>query len=82
MSWLLVSNTQVAYNRLRKAFPGLSKLTWPSWTCTLSTPLLVLAVMALTVDPAVAAKAGGKVRMEGKDYVMQDGDVVEFRFNV
>jgi hypothetical protein len=29
-----------------------------------------------------AAKAVGKVRMEGKDYVMQDGDVVEFRFNV
>ncbi|MGZ8176553.1 redox-regulated ATPase YchF [Williamsia sp. SKLECPSW1] len=29
-----------------------------------------------------AAKAAGKVRMEGKDYVMHDGDVVEFRFNV
>ena len=28
------------------------------------------------------AKANGKVRMEGKDYVMADGDVVEFRFNV
>jgi hypothetical protein len=28
------------------------------------------------------AKAQGKVRMEGKDYVMRDGDVVEFRFNV
>ncbi|MFN8194341.1 MAG: redox-regulated ATPase YchF [Nocardioidaceae bacterium] len=28
------------------------------------------------------AKEAGKVRMEGKDYVMQDGDVVEFRFNV
>ena len=28
------------------------------------------------------AKAKGKVRMEGKDYLMQDGDVVEFRFNV
>lgn len=28
------------------------------------------------------AKAKGKVRMEGKDYVMQDGDVVEFRFNL
>ncbi|HET8994532.1 MULTISPECIES: redox-regulated ATPase YchF [unclassified Rhodococcus (in: high G+C Gram-positive bacteria)] len=28
------------------------------------------------------AKAKGKVRMEGKDYVMADGDVVEFRFNV
>jgi len=27
------------------------------------------------------AKARGKVRMEGKDYVMSDGDVVEFRFN-
>lgn len=29
-----------------------------------------------------AAKAAGKVRLEGKDYVMRDGDVVEFRFNV
>ncbi|MFC5177379.1 redox-regulated ATPase YchF [Nocardioides taihuensis] len=28
------------------------------------------------------AKERGLVRMEGKDYVMQDGDVVEFRFNV
>ncbi len=28
------------------------------------------------------AKANGWVRMEGKDYVMQDGDVVEFKFNV
>lgn len=26
------------------------------------------------------ARAKGKARMEGKDYVMQDGDVVEFRF--
>ena len=30
----------------------------------------------------LAAKAKGKVRLEGKDYVMADGDVVEFRFNV
>ena len=29
-----------------------------------------------------AARAAGKVRMEGKDYVMADGDVVEFKFNV
>jgi GTP-binding protein YchF len=28
------------------------------------------------------ARAKGRARMEGKDYVMQDGDVVEFRFNV
>ncbi len=29
-----------------------------------------------------AVKAAGKLRTEGKTYVMQDGDVVEFRFNV
>ncbi|KKB37458.1 redox-regulated ATPase YchF [Bacillus thermotolerans] len=29
-----------------------------------------------------AAKEAGKVRLEGKDYVMKDGDVVHFRFNV
>ncbi|WP_042412387.1 redox-regulated ATPase YchF [Streptacidiphilus anmyonensis] len=28
------------------------------------------------------ARAKGRARMEGKEYVMQDGDVVEFRFNV
>jgi GTP-binding protein YchF len=28
------------------------------------------------------ARARGKARIEGKDYVMHDGDVVEFRFNV
>jgi len=28
------------------------------------------------------ARSKGKARMEGKDYVMSDGDVVEFRFNV
>ena len=27
------------------------------------------------------AKSAGKVRLEGKDYIMKDGDVVEFRFN-
>lgn len=29
-----------------------------------------------------SARSAGKVRIEGKDYVMADGDVVEFRFNV
>ena len=33
-------------------------------------------------DSVAEARARGKARMEGKDYVMQDGDVVEFRFNV
>lgn len=30
----------------------------------------------------VEAKARGLLRLEGKEYVMRDGDVVEFRFNV
>lgn len=36
----------------------------------------------ITVGSEAAAKSAGKVRTEGKDYVMQPGDVVEFRFNV
>ena len=36
----------------------------------------------VTAGSMVAAKAAGKVRMEGKEYIMRDGDVVEFRFNV
>jgi GTP-binding protein YchF len=29
-----------------------------------------------------ALKAAGKVRLEGKEYVVQDGDIINFRFNV
>ncbi len=29
-----------------------------------------------------AVKAAGKLRVEGKEYVVQDGDVMHFRFNV
>lgn len=36
----------------------------------------------VTCGSMAEAKSKGKVRMEGKDYVMHDGDVVEFRFNV
>ncbi|MEO5652646.1 MAG: redox-regulated ATPase YchF, partial [Marmoricola sp.] len=36
----------------------------------------------VTAGSMATAKSAGKVRMEGKDYVMVDGDVVEFRFNV
>ena len=35
-----------------------------------------------TLGSMAEAKAKGRVRIEGKDYVMADGDVVEFRFNV
>jgi GTP-binding protein YchF len=34
----------------------------------------------MAAGSVAAARAAGKARMEGKDYVMQDGDVVEFRF--
>jgi GTP-binding protein YchF len=36
----------------------------------------------ITAGSVAAARTAGKARIEGKDYVMQDGDVVEFRFNV
>jgi len=36
----------------------------------------------ITAGSEAAAKAAGKMRTEGKEYVMQPGDVVEFRFNV
>lgn len=29
-----------------------------------------------------AAKSAGRLRIEGEDYIMRDGNVVEFRFNV
>ena len=28
------------------------------------------------------AKDAGKWRLEGKDYIVQDGDIIHFRFNV
>jgi hypothetical protein len=34
----------------------------------------------IAAGSVAAARAAGKARMEGKDYVMRDGDVVEFRF--
>ena len=43
---------------------------------------IVLYDDLMAAGSMAAAKAAGKVRMEGKDYVMHDGDVVEFRFNV
>ncbi len=42
----------------------------------------VISFDDLTASGSVAAaRTAGKARMEGKDYVMRDGDVVEFRFN-
>jgi len=36
----------------------------------------------LAAGNMVAAREAGKVRLEGKDYIVQDGDVIHFRFNV
>ena len=36
----------------------------------------------ISAGSMAAAKEKGKVRLEGKEYVVQDGDVVLFRFNV
>lgn len=36
----------------------------------------------LTLDSHAKAREAGKLRIEGKEYVVQDGDVLEFRFNV
>ena len=35
----------------------------------------------VTAGSLAAARAAGKARLEGKDYIMHDGDVVEFRFS-
>lgn len=43
---------------------------------------VVLSADLLAAGSLTAAKAAGKVRTEGKTYVMQSDDVVEFRFNV
>ena len=36
----------------------------------------------IAAGSVAAVRSAGKARIEGKDYVMSDGDVVEFRFNV
>ena len=35
-----------------------------------------------TYGSEAAIKAAGKYRVEGRDYVVQDGDVIFFKFNV
>jgi ribosome-binding ATPase len=35
-----------------------------------------------TYKTELACKEAGKISIEGKDYVVQDGDIMHFRFNV
>ena len=34
------------------------------------------------LETEAAIKEAGRLRLEGKDYVVQDGDIMHFRFNV
>jgi ribosome-binding ATPase YchF (GTP1/OBG family) len=36
----------------------------------------------IALGSEVKCKEAGKLRLEGKDYVVQDGDIIHFRFNV
>jgi ribosome-binding ATPase len=36
----------------------------------------------IALGSEVAAKKAGKYRLEGREYVVQDGDIMHFRFNV
>jgi ribosome-binding ATPase YchF (GTP1/OBG family) len=36
----------------------------------------------MTYKSEAALKEAGRLRLEGKDYIVQDGDVMHFRFNV
>ncbi|WP_146873667.1 DUF933 domain-containing protein, partial [Bacillus paralicheniformis] len=36
----------------------------------------------LEAGSMASAKEAGKVRLEGKEYIVKDGDVIHFRFNV
>ena len=36
----------------------------------------------LTVGTEAAVRAAGKLRMEGRKYAVQDGDIIFFKFNV
>ena len=36
----------------------------------------------IALGSEAAAKKAGKYRLEGREYVVQDGDIVHFRFNV
>ena len=51
----------------------------PAFPITPQTEIIETIGGWIEAGSMAAAKAAGKVRMEGKDYVMADGDVVEFR---
>ena len=45
-------------------------------------PGLLARRISSSYGSEAAIKAAGKLRMEGKEYVVQDGDIMHFLFNV
>ena len=39
------------------------------------------AQMGVCIGTEAGARDAGKLRLEGKEYIVQDGDVMHFRFN-
>jgi ribosome-binding ATPase YchF (GTP1/OBG family) len=38
-------------------------------------------IVVICGNTLAGAKAAGRLRLEGKDYIIKDGDIVSFRFN-
>ena len=51
-------------------------------TCTRSFGRTPNCGVAKLTSSQAKAREAGKLRIEGKEYVVQDGDVINFRFNV
>jgi hypothetical protein len=47
-----------------------------------SRPLTAGSVVLLLAGSLAACREKGTLRLEGRDYLVQDGDVIEFKFNV
>jgi ribosome-binding ATPase YchF (GTP1/OBG family) len=43
---------------------------------------VIATTTTCTLNGEAKAKEAGKMRLEGKDYIVKDGDVMHFRFNV
>ena len=48
---------------------------------TISSTVEVLHSEVIENDGWINSKTNGKMRLEGKDYIVKDGDVLNFRFN-
>ena len=72
---------QAAYKLLGlQSFFTAGEMEVKAWTVRIGAKAPEAA--GVTLGGEAGCREAGRLRMEGKDYVMQDGDVVHFRFNV